>query len=61
MTTDRYLPFHDALERGIAGATPALEWLVPLLDCAEEDAPALYHAADRVRAEHVGEGRHPAA
>jgi len=53
MTTDRYLPFHDALERGIAGATPALEWLVLLLDCAEEDASALYHAADRVRAEHL--------
>jgi biotin synthase len=52
------LEFHDALQRAVDQATPAVEWLVPLLDCAEEDAPALFQAADRVRAAHVGDAVH---
>lgn len=58
MSDDQFLSFGDALQRGVAGAVPSLEWLVPLLDCAEADAPALYAAADRVRAEHVGDAVH---
>jgi len=58
MSTDRYLPFYDALQRGIARATPSPVWLIPLLDCTEADAPALYAAADRKRAEHMGDAVH---
>ncbi len=48
------LPFADALARALAFASPARGWLVPLLGCAEEDAPRLYAAADGVRAAHQG-------
>jgi len=58
MSNDQFLPFRVALERGIAGAAPAVDWLMPLLGCAEVDAPALYAAADRARAEHVGGAVH---
>ena len=44
--TTAYLPFPDALARALAGAPPEPVWLVPLLACAEEDAPALFAAAD---------------
>jgi biotin synthase len=58
MRIDQHLPFNDALERGVAGATPAPSWLVPLLDCAEGDASALYDAADGIRAARVGNEVH---
>jgi len=58
MSDDRLLSFDVALENGIAGVVPAPAWLAPLLDCTEEDAPALYAAADRMRAEHVGDAVH---
>jgi len=58
MGNDQFFLFDDALQQAVAGATPSPEWLVPLLDCAEDDAPALYAAADRVRAEHVGDAVH---
>lgn len=45
--------FNDALARGVAGATPEREWLVPLLACTDEDAPRLYAAADGVRETHL--------
>lgn len=53
-----YLPFEIALQRALQGVQPDAAWLVPLLDCAEADAPALYQAANAVRAAHVGDAVH---
>ena len=50
--------FADALQRALAGEAPGVDWLVPLLSCADRDAPALFHAADAVRRRHVGDGVH---
>ncbi|MHB0938186.1 MAG: [FeFe] hydrogenase H-cluster radical SAM maturase HydE [Armatimonadota bacterium] len=58
MSIDQFLSFENALQRALAGAEPSPAWLVPLLDCSEADAPALYAVADRVRAEHVGDAVH---
>jgi biotin synthase len=55
---NRYLPFAEALRCALDGERPALSWLVPLLTCAEADAPALYRAAEAVRAAHVGDDVH---
>ncbi len=52
------LPFAGALELAQAGAAPELRWLVPLLACREDDAPALFRAADAVRKAHVGDAVH---
>ncbi|MFA4944160.1 MAG: [FeFe] hydrogenase H-cluster radical SAM maturase HydE [Lentisphaeria bacterium] len=52
------LTFAQALELAIAGAPPAPEWLVPLLDCAAADAPRLFAAADQRRATTVGDEVH---
>ena len=46
------------MRKGLGGARPALNWLVPLLACSDADAEKLYRAADRVRAEKVGDGVH---
>lgn len=54
----KYIDFHPALQRALDQAVPAVDWLVPLLDCADEDAPALYQAADRGRAANVGDAVH---
>lgn len=54
----KYLSFSEALKKGLGGARPTLNWLVPLLSSSDEDAEKLYAAADRVRAEHVGDGVH---
>ncbi len=56
--TTPYLPFEEALAMACAGATPTEAWLVPLLTSNEEEAERLYHAADAVRAEHLGNDVH---
>jgi biotin synthase len=58
MPTAGRLSFAESLRRGIAGETPAVPWLMPLLDCSADDAPLLYAAADRVREANVGAGVH---
>lgn len=52
------LSFHNALEQALAQQTPAVEWLVPLLACSDDDADILYRAADKVRDTHVGKAIH---
>ena len=52
------LSFADSLRRALAGDTPAMPWLVPLLDCSAGDAPLLYAAADRAREANIGAGVH---
>lgn len=52
-TNSSEMSFANALARGIAGATPAREWLIPLLACSEEDASRLFAAADAVRNAHL--------
>jgi biotin synthase len=54
----KYPDFLKALERGLSGASPEINWLVPLLRCSEEDSATLYKAADKVRADRVGNGVH---
>jgi biotin synthase len=56
METARH--FDEALQRALAGAPPEEGWLTPLLGCSDPDAPALYRAADRVRAAAVGDAVH---
>ncbi|HEY3378797.1 MAG TPA: [FeFe] hydrogenase H-cluster radical SAM maturase HydE [Armatimonadota bacterium] len=58
MPNASYLNFADALQRAREQATPAREWLAPLLACADDDTAALYRAADAVRAAHVGSAVH---
>jgi len=48
----------EALERGLSGASPEINWLVPLLGCSEENSATLYKAADKIRANRVGNGVH---
>ncbi|MHB9131036.1 MAG: [FeFe] hydrogenase H-cluster radical SAM maturase HydE [Armatimonadota bacterium] len=54
----QFLSFSQALQRALAGEQSVVDWLVPLLACSEDDAPELFSAADRVRAEHVGNNVH---
>ena len=48
--------FQQALSLARAGAKPDVAWLVPLLACADADAPELYRTADTVRAAAIGDG-----
>lgn len=50
--------FDEALSRGLQGEPPDESWIVPLLTASDEEAPELFSAADRVRAEHVGNDVH---
>jgi biotin synthase len=50
--------FADALRRALAQERPAEDWLIPLLACADADAPALLSAADRVRRDMLGDAVH---
>ncbi len=52
------MTFQQALSLAKAGAKPDVSWLVPLLACSDADAPALYKAADTVRAGAIGDGVH---
>ena len=52
------IPFDKALQRGLAGEAPDVDWLTPLLACSDQDAPSLYRAADRLRAASVGDAVH---
>ncbi|MCE1247368.1 MAG: [FeFe] hydrogenase H-cluster radical SAM maturase HydE [Firmicutes bacterium] len=56
--TANYLSFNEALQEGLKGSKPERRWLVPLLDCNEDDAQELYKAADKVRDAHIGPGIH---
>jgi biotin synthase len=53
-SSEAYLSFTEALQRGLDRAMPEHAWLVPLLNCSEADAPALFAAADAVRTAHLG-------
>ncbi len=58
VSTTAYLPFTEALARGVNGTRPEVTWLAPLLACADVDAPALYAAANAVRAASIGDAVH---
>lgn len=52
------MTFHQSLQSALQQDPPSTAWLVPLLSCADEDADALYQAADAVRAAHMGTDIH---
>jgi len=54
--SDGCVSFNHALAAAANDAPPQERWLEPLLACSPEDAPRLFAAADRVRAEVVGAG-----
>ncbi len=58
MAKKNYLQFSQALETALGGAAPAGEWIVPLLISSGDEAQALRAAADRVRAERLGDAVH---
>ncbi len=58
MNNKEIYTFDEALAGARAGVTPAVAWLVPLLDCSEADAPLLFAAANEVRAASVGDDIH---
>ncbi len=58
MTKATDLTFAEALAAARRGEAPTEAWLAPLLACSDEDAPALYRAADEVRAAHLGADVH---
>lgn len=52
--TEANYTFDEALRLAQEGAPPDERWLTPLLACSDDDAPALYAAADAVRAKAMG-------
>lgn len=50
--------FEEALALAQAGAAPAVEWLIPLIACSEDDAPRLFAGANAVRAASLGDDVH---
>jgi len=48
----------EALRAGLNRRSPAVEWLVPLLETEGEEQRLLLHIADRLRAETMGEAVH---
>ncbi len=48
----------EALRAGLNRRSPAVEWLVPLLETEGEEERLLLHIADRLRAETMGEAVH---
>src|SRR5208337_604852 len=48
----------EALRAGLNRRSPAVEWLVPLLESGGEEERLLLHAADRLRAETMGDAVH---
>lgn len=56
--TNQYLSFDNALQAALNMEIPAIEWLTPLLDCSDADAPRLFQAADTVRDQHLGTDIH---
>ncbi len=58
MKEKKVLSFSEALSAGTAGAAPALEWLVPLLDAKGGDETKLLAAADKLREKTLGNSVH---
>jgi len=52
------MSFSKALSAGVSGATPALEWLVPLLNAEGKDEKLLLDAANVKRASNIGKAVH---
>jgi biotin synthase len=50
--------FSDALRAALAHTEPAVEWLVPLLDAEGQEEGILFHEADALRAQTMGDAVH---